>query len=329
MKERVYKKDINRVEVSGEVQNLPEFVRYIQTTEGIRPLISFDLICYRNRKSEEDEWKTDELKMVLFDNEAFLQEVKEGDRYSFVCELQSRNYNRVNEEMDELFALAVENYHAITGEYPCESQPTFKKKEVIDWRKLIQFTLIPDAPEDSMYDRDMVKGKSQETPFIYLVNVDGEVTKESQHVTYELVAIEEPVKLEEELHPLNGDINRVKMAGRVTRDPFFNFLGQENPVAFVNFNVGTKSAFFSEHMFFNNAIAWAKNAEKVFENVKEGDYVFFKGRLQSRPYIKKFRKRWTTPGGNKKKKDIEVPLKTREVSISYIEKLVKKEKEKE
>lgn len=327
MRENLYKKDINRVEVTGEVHNLPEFVRYIQTTEGIRPLISFDLNCYRNRKSEDDEWQFDELKIVLFDNEPFLQNAKEGDRYRFVCELQSRNYNRVNEEMDELFSLAVENYYAITGSYPCENQPTFKKKEIIDWRKLIQFTLIPDAPEDSMYDRDMVKGKSQETPFVYLVNVDGEVTKESQHVTYELVATEEPIKLEGDVHPLDGDVNRAKMCGRVTKDPFFNFLGKEKPVAFVNFNVGTKSSFFGEHMFFNNAIAWGKNAEKVFQNVKEGDYVFFKGRLQSRPYIKKFRKRWTTPGGNRKKKDIELPLKTREISISYIEKQVKKETE--
>ncbi|GAB6458196.1 hypothetical protein bcgnr5369_30030 [Bacillus cereus] len=327
MRESVYKKDINRVEVSGKIRNLPEFVRYIQTTEGVRPLISFDLMCYRNRKSEGEEWQLDELKIVLFDNEAFLQNAKEGDRYHFIGELQSRNYNRVNEEMDELYALAVENYHAITGSYPCENQPTNKKKEPIDWRKLIQFTLIPDAPEDSMFDRDMVKGKSQETPFIYVVNADGEVTKESQHVTYEIVAVQKPIKLEEPVDVLEGDINRVKMCGRVTRNPFFNFLGQEKPVAFVNFNVGTKSDFFSEHMFFNNAIAWGKNAEAIFQEVKEGDYVFFKGRLQSRPYVKKFRKRWTTPGGNRKKKDIELPLKTREVSISYIEKQIKKNKD--
>lgn len=325
MRESMYKKDINRVEVSGEIHNLPEFVRYIQTTEGVRPLISFDLNCYRNRKKEEDEWQFDELKIVLFDNEAFLQNAKEGERYQFVGELQSRNYNRVNEEMDELYSLAVGNYYAITGTYPCENQPTSKKKEVIDWRKLIQFTLIPTAPDDSMYDAEMVKHKSQETPFIYVVNVDGEVTKESQHVTYEIVATQEPIKIEEPIHPLNGDVNKVKMCGKVTKNPFFNFLGQEKPVAFVNFNVGSKSMFFSEHMFFNNAIAWGKNAEQIFQNIKEGDYVFFKGRLQSRPYVKKFRKRWVTPGGNKKKKDIEVPLKTREVSISYIEKQIKKD----
>ena len=57
-----------------------------------------------------------------------------------------------------------------------------------------------------------------------------------------------------------------------------------------------------------------------FEEVKEGNIVFIKGRLQSRDYIKKVVKRWTTPGGNRKKKEIELPLITREISISYIEK---------
>lgn len=325
MGDALYKKDFNRVEVSGEIKNLPEFVRYIQTTEGVRPLISFDLYCYRNRKSLEDDWKYDDLKIVLFDSESFLRDAVEADRYKFIGELQSRNYNRVNEEgPDELYLYAVQNYYAIKGEYPCEVQPDSRKKQPVDWRKLIQLTLIPEAPEDSMYDSEMIKGKTQDTPFIYLIDEDGEVTRETQHVTYEVVVSEKPIKLEGAVDELEGDINKVKMCGRVTRNPFFNFLGQDKPVAFVNFNVGTKSEYFSEHMFFNNAIAWGKNAEKIFQTIKEGDYVFFKGRLQCRPYIKKFRKRWTTPGGNRKHKDIELPLKTREVSISYVEKRVKK-----
>lgn len=320
-----YRKDMNRVEVSGEITNLPEFARFVQLDGSVKTLISFDLNCYRRRKSEEEEWEADDLKIVLFNDEDFLENVKEGERYKFIGELQSRNYNRVNEEIDELWEMAVYNYHMAIGEYPCDEQPNERKKQPIDWRKLLQMGLIPEAPEDSMFDQDMNKNKSPETPFIYLIDLNGEVTRETQHVTYEIL-VKEYVKLEEEVHPLNGDVNRVKMCGRVTRDPFFNFLGKEKPVAFVNFNVGSKSELFQNHMFFNNAIAWGKNAEKILEDVKEGDFVFFKGRLQSRDYVKKVRKRWTTPGGNRKKKDIEIPLKTREVSISYIEKCEKKKK---
>ena len=114
------------------------------------------------------------------------------------------------------------------------------------------------------------------------------------------------------------------MAGKVTFQPFFNVLG-EKMVPFINFNVGTQSNIFDGHMFFNNAIAWGKRAEDIVQNIHQGDYVFFKGRLQSRDYVKTFIKRWKTPSGNRKKKTIELPLKTREVSISYIEKQVKKE----
>ena len=320
MKESIYKKDMNHVEITGEIHNLPEYVRYVP-----RPLISFDVNCYRKRRNVEDEYKFDELKVVIFDDETFLKEAKEGDRFHFIGELQSRNYNRVNEEMDEMYTFAVQNYFTFKNEYPTENQPIGKKKEVIQWSKLMELGLIPEVPDDSMYDEFMNKEKTQETPFIYRVDENGEVTKETQHVTYEIL-VKKYEKIEEILDPLEGDVNRVKMAGRVTRNPFFNFLGQTKPVAFVNFNIGMKSEVFPEHMFFPHAIAWGKTAEDIFSEVHEEDYVMFKGRLQSRNYVKKFVKRWVTPGGNKKKKDIEIPLKTREVSISYIEKLNREDK---
>lgn len=319
MKQTMYKKDINRVEITGEIRNLPDFVRYIPTEKGVRPLLSFDCISFRGRKSEEDDWKTDDNKVVIFDNEEFLKVAKEGDRYRFIGELQSRNYNRVNEEMDEMIAFAVQNYFMSLKKYPTVDEVKGKKKGIVDWKELMKYGLIPEVPSDSMYNEDMVKEKTQDTPFIYLIDGEGEVTKESQHVTYEIVAVSFE-KLEEPVDALRGDTNKVKMAGKITRDPFFNLLGMP-PTPFVNFNVGMKSEFFPDHMFFNNAIAWGKTAQDVFEELREGDYVMFKGRLQSRPYVKKFTKRWETPGGNKKKKVIELPLKTREVSVSYIEKL--------
>lgn len=322
MKESLYKKDVNRVVLSGEISNLPEFVRYVP-----RPLISFDLISCRQRRSEEEEWIKDVNKIVLFDEETFLKTVKEGERYKFIGEMQSRNYNRVNEEIEELYVMAVSNYYDIMGEYPCLEEPDSRKKQPIDWRKLLSIGLIPEAPEDSMYDADMNKYKSQESPFVYLVDENGETTRESQHVTYE-VLVKEYEKLEAPVDPLAGDINRVKMAGRVTFDPFFNVLG-ERMVPFVNFNVGTQSNIFDGHMFFNNAIAWGNRAEDIVKNLHKGDYVYIKGRLQSRDYVKKFTKRWKTPGGNRKKKVIELPLKTREVSISYVEKLNKKAESKD
>lgn len=318
MKESKYKKDINRVEITGEIRNLPEFCRYVPN-----PLVSFDLITYRQRKSEEDEYKFDEQKIVLFDDENFLLEAKEGERYKFFGELQSRNFNRTLEDIDELYVLAVQNYNEIMEHLPCEVQPEGRKKEVVDWRKLLELKLIPKAPEDSMYNDEMFKEKDREKCFIYRLDESGELTKETQHVTYEIL-VSSYEKLEEPLDNLRGDVNKVTIAGRITKNPFFNMLGTGNKIPFVNFNIGTKSEIFPTHMFFNNAIAWGKNAENIFQNLHEGDYVKIKGRLQTRKYTKELIKRWKTAGGNKKKKVIPIELLTREVSISIVEKLFKK-----
>ena len=158
--------------------------------------------------------------------------------------------------------------------------------------------------------------KNREAQFVYRVDVNGDVFKETQHVSYEVVAVSYE-KIEEEVDPIKGDFNKATLLGRITKDPFFDFIGKETPIPFCSLNIGTKSSFFEEErMFFNNVITWSKLAETIFENFQKDDYIKIVGRLQSRNFEKEFVKRWKTPSGKRKKKSKIFTLTTREISAT-------------
>ncbi|QST02985.1 single-stranded DNA-binding protein (plasmid) [Pontibacillus sp. ALD_SL1] len=316
MKEIEYKRDENFVDITGTIQNLPDYCKYIP-----RPLIAFDLVSYRKRKSEEDEWKTDENRIVLFDEETFHEEYENGDRIRVKGELQSRNYTRDNHEVENLIVMAVQNYIEIREEVPALKQPTGRKRQPIDWSKLLDIGFIPSVPEDSMYKEDGRKEKTQESPYVYRVDANGDVFKETEHVAYEVIA-KSIERLDEEKDPLYGDRNKVVLCGKVMRSPYYDYLGQENKVAFLSFNLKTKSSFFEDRVFYNNIIAWGDLAVTSFESMAKHDIVRVSGRLQSREYNKTVTKRWVTEHNNKKKKKIDLTLMTREVSASKIEKCI-------
>jgi single-stranded DNA-binding protein len=318
MKSIDYKHDENFVDITGTIENLPDYCKYIP-----RPLISFDLISKRKRKSEEEEWQTDRNRIVLFDDEDFHTQFTNGERIRVKGELQSRNYTRDNHEVDSLITMAVQNYIEIEGEIPSNKQPSGRKKQPIDWSKLFQYGLLPKVPEDSMYKEDGTKEKNQDAPYVYRVNENGEVTKETEHVAYEIVA--KKIEKAEEIHPIFGDKNKVVLCGKITRNPYFDFLGRETKVPFFSFSMRTKSSFFEGRVFYNNVISWSDLAQDAFETIKVNDYARVVGRLQSREYTKEVTKRWVTEHGNKKKKKMDLTLITREVSASKILYCEKKE----
>lgn len=313
MNEIPYKKDENFVDITGSITNVPDYCKYIP-----RPLISFDLLSYRKRKNIEDEWIIDENRIVLFDDEEFHTTFKEGDRIRVKGELQSRNFTRDNHEVDEMVQMAVANYIEIWGEIPTVKEPRGKVRQPLDWKKLMSVGLLPEVPSDSMFLEDGSKNKNPDAPFVYRADDNGEVFKETEHVAYEIVA-KKIERIEEPLDELAGDKNKVVMVGKITRNPYFDYLGSSTKIPFFSFNLRTKSEFFDSRVFYNNIISWSKLAEDAFENIRLNDYVKVVGRLQSRHYTKEIVRRWVTPAGNKKKKKIELDLITREISASKIE----------
>jgi single-stranded DNA-binding protein len=314
VKEIKYKEDNNYVELTGTIKNLPDYCKYIP-----RPLISFDLQSFRRMKNEEEDLQSDENRIIVFDDEEFHKNFHNGERILIKGELQSRNYTRDNHEVDEIITMAVKNYIDIWSNYPTQKKPKGKKRQLIDWNKLLEVALIPSVPEDSIFKENGEKDHDGE--FIYRIDEDGEVFKETQHVAYEIVAVKYE-KLNEELDFTKGDKNKAVLLGKVTKQPYFDYLGQDNKVAFCSFNIGTKSKFFEGRMFYNNVITWSELAQEVFEHAQYGDYVKIVGRLQSRSYQKEIVKRWKTPSGRRKKKSRMLELTTREISATKVEKVI-------
>jgi single-stranded DNA-binding protein len=315
----VYSEDKNQVIISGTIQRMPEGCRYIP-----RPLISFNLESYRKKRNENDE---DEIlvfdlnQIVLFDDENFHKQFKDGDRILVEGELQSRNFTKDIYEVDETITFAVQNYMEIYSKFPTNRDPKHRTREPIDWKKLLDMQLIPGVPDDSMIKEDGSKQRSDESPYIYRVDENGEVYKETQHVAYEVVALRIE-RLEEELDVTVGDVNLATIIGKITKSPYFDYIGQESKVPFCSFNVCSKSKIFHDRVFYNNVICWSHLAQKVFEKFQKDEIVKVVGRLQSRTYTKEIIKRWKSPSGKRKKKVIVLNLTAREISASKVERCI-------
>lgn len=300
----------NRVELSGVIRKMDEYIRYIPA-----PMVSFELDSLRKRRTEEDELVYDLNRVIVFDDESFLEHYATGDRVRIKGELQSRNYTRDHYEVDEAVQNAVDIYVEVYENAPCKKQPKGRVRQPIDWSKLMEMKLLGQVPSDSMRKEDGTKEKTEESPYVYRVDENHQVYKETEHTAYEVIAFE--VAREEEPEPgLAGDVNRVTLTGRLTKDPNFDILG----VPFANSTVQTRLHYFKdkERVAYLNFIAWSHTAEEVFNELKRGDKVRLSGRLQSRTYTKTLTLRWKTPAGNNKKKNVERTFLTREISVSKI-----------
>lgn len=319
-----YKKDENKVTLTGTITSMPDFCRFMTIGDETRPILSFDLISYR-RSLNGAPPKTDENKIVVLDDDSFFEKYKVGDRIRLTGELQSRNYTRDNHEIDESISLAVSNYIEIFGEYPTDVHPVNSQRYPVNWSKIHESGLLPFVPHDSMFLMDGTKDKSAERPYVYRVDAYGELFKETEHVTYEILA-RNITLLEEPLDPAVGDKNIIVLFGKISRDPNFDIIG-DNPKSFCNFSIKTDSKTFPNRIFYNNVVTWGGLADDVFSEFVKDDLVKVIGRLQSRRFNKEFTRRWTTPGGNRKKQTKEFEVLTHEISASTIQKgYIKKKK---
>lgn len=300
----------NSIELTGTIERMDEYIKYIPN-----PMVSFELSSLRKRKSIEEDWVSDNNRIIVFDNETVLQDFKLNDRVHIKGELQSRNYTRDHYDVDEQIQNAVDIYTQLYNEAPAKKQPKGRVRQPIDWSKLLELSLIGEVPADSMFKEDGSKDKNPESPYVYRVDENFEVYKETEHVAYEVIAFEVTL-LEEEADPIFGDTNRITIVGKITRDPSFDVLG----VPFSNSNVQTQLKYFKdqERVAYANFIAWSQAAEELFSSIKRGDFIKIVGRLQSRTYTKLVVKRWKTPSGRRKKKEMEKTLITREISASKL-----------
>lgn len=311
-----YKKDENFVDITGVIDRLPQLVKYSTGNGRPRPIIQFDLISQRERKSLDEEIKFDTNRIILFDHENFPNDFKNGDAVRIKGVLQSRNYTLDFHLVDQYVIDAVRNYTDVFGEVPTIGVPEKGKRKPIDWKKLLSIGFIKKVPEDSIYTEDNTKEKTSERIYLYRADENGDVFKETEHVAFEIISNKsEP--LTEPIDELLGDKNKVVLTGKIITRPNFDMLGTDKKVSFCNFKIRTQSHFFGDkRAFHNNIISWAHFAEEAFAEFQAGDIIKVIGRLQSRTFEKEVTYKYLTEHGNKKKKKKVKPITTHEVSVS-------------
>ncbi len=95
-----------------------------------------------------------------------------------------------------------------------------------------------------------------------------------------------------------GDLNRVTIIGRLTRDPELKYIQSGSAVA--NFSIATNRIYSTnsgekkEEVSYFDCIAWGKMGEILAEYCQKGRRIAIEGRLQQR--------RWEDKDGNKKSK---------------------------
>lgn len=310
MREIEYTVKFAKIHITGVIANKDEEMKYLP-----RPLFCCDLISNRKRKNEDQLLVADVNRLVVFDDEKFIDEYEEGDEVEIIGEVQSRNWTDSRHKYDELLKTAVENYMILEDDkLPSVTKPERGRRELIDWGKLLKHKLIDFVPDDSMYLEDMSKQKNEEKKFMYRVDENGEVFKETQHVAYEIL-VSECRKIDPPKNELIGHINKYTGIVKVTRDPYYN-IGNNN-IPFCSFNIQAESSLFPDRHFYLNVICWDKLADEV-ANVVVGTELKITGRLQTRDFIKKVVLKKKTSSNKTKKTTIEVPKKAVELSASSV-----------
>ena len=87
------------------------------------------------------------------------------------------------------------------------------------------------------------------------------------------------------------DVNKVFLAGRLTRDPELRYLPSGMPVCKLGLAVSrfykTKEGEKREETLFINVTAWGKSGEYCNENLRKGRPVLVEGQLRSNEYVDK------------------------------------------
>lgn len=319
MKEIQTKPFKNKVTLSGEVYSKDDYTNYIPY-----PLAGFNIYSYREQK-ENEEPTYDEIRIIKFNDEEILEQINIGDRVFIKGEAQSRNYTNTHPLTDDLIQNAVDMYRDFfeEGQLPCKEQPTTRIKQPISWDLLFHYNLIDGIPADSIIRENGERERTETQMYVYRVDANGEVFKETEHTAYEVIAHEVTI-LSEELDPSVGDENHITFHGRISRNPIFDVIDGNQ---FAKLTVQSYVEYFQpeeKRFVFFNFFVWGNNAEIIFSELSEGDMVRFTGRIQSRTIERILRLKKKTASGKTKRKKITINEITREVSIEKMAKIVKK-----
>lgn len=139
--------------------------------------------------------------------------------------------------------------------------------------KTKRLSLVDDTLTVIIYGKTIRKLKLMKDDFI---NIDGEIRTCNQNGHVKVYVY--PYFIEKTLLPYKDEVT---ITGRICKDPINRLTPFGTEITDLILEVGDKS----EHLNFIPTVVWNSNARKC-NNYNKGDYVFVKGRLQSREYTK-------------------------------------------
>jgi|GEM_PF-3145975 len=269
--------DINQVVISGTIHNLAHIVKYIPN-----PMIDFEIHSQRKAVPNK-ETVIDVIKVVVMNNEQFLERYREGDRILIRGELRSRRFTTNHYRVNPMITKAVRNYMEIFGEFPAVQEPKQWRRELIDWRPLIRSGFMASVPFDSFFDLNGNPVKTDDPAhqkYQYRIDKDGLVYKEVQHTSYEVLAVsDEPLK--KPVDPTAGDQNQAVLRGEVRRRTL------TRPGAHPLLSVVVRTQ--TDAQANNHIFLWGTKAEDLYRRMAVGTRIYAEGRMQDRSYIQQIR----------------------------------------
>lgn len=343
----------NKIKLNGTVVKKDGFVNFAPfpifgmeiKTKKTKELKSMYRFTNNEDLTKPDETKSSDyfyFRIIFINQPNVINEFEIGDRITLLGEIQSRNYFQFYPLSDTLIQNAVDIYQNLFNKIPTKEEPTQFIRQPIHWEPLLDLNLLEGIPSDSLFIEDGKKSDDPNNPYLYKIDWNGEVTKETRETIIEVIVLD--YKKEEKLcvvessdsslidsNPLEklvkddqldtnittesniesdenlGDeevINDIFISGRVASTPNLEVQGAN---VFTEFKVQTYIPFFEkkeERLTFITVKATGGDAEKIFNTFEYGQYIQVYGSLVSEMTNHTFRVKKITASNKKKTKKI-------------------------
>jgi hypothetical protein len=185
----------NKVQLVGRVIKKDEFVNLVPfPIFGLEievPIEEAKTSLYQFEKVEDEEpSKFFSFRVIFFNNESIINEIEIGDIIAVNGELQSRNFSQKHPMTDDLLQSSVEIFQNLFNKLPVIKEPTQHMRQPIHWKELMDMNLLEQVPNDSKYDENNSLVEESNKPYIYKLNWNGEVSKETDESILEVISFE-------------------------------------------------------------------------------------------------------------------------------------------
>ena len=297
----------NKVQLVGRITKKDEFINLVPfPIFGLEievPIEEARTSLYQFAKLEEDVVsKFFYFRVIFFNNETIINDVEIGDMIAINGELQSRNFSQQHPMTDDLLQSSVDIFQNLFNILPVLKEPTQHMRQPINWKKLIDMNLLDSIPNDSRLDENNLIIDESNKPYIYKLNWNGEVTKETEESILEVISFE--YKKVETIQEIDSSL--VLISGRISDKPTFEI---EDGNIFTQFKVQTFQRSFEpkeKRFVFVKVKIVGLESQDIFNAYKKNDFISVAGALVSERKDFTFKIKKITSSNKIKKKKVTI-----------------------